>query len=155
MADKTTGGPSKGSAHGGDQTAMPGQAAGTIPFGIKTPLTTGAPGTAGQSSPASDPTVTSAPAGSVFGAPTADTSTGAPGTGGASGTVATGASYTVDSIDARPRTNAVGGSVDTEGQANKYGSGTLTGLAGHQPTTTGAPGSGGGGSVTNGSERIH
>jgi hypothetical protein len=50
--------------------------------------------------------------------------------------------------------NMNGGSVDTEAQANKYGTDThIPGL--HTPKTTGAPGSGGGGSVTNGSQRIH
>lgn len=155
MADKTTGGPAKGQTHGGDQTALPGQAGGGIPFGIQNPLTTGAPGTASGVSGGPDPTLTAPVPGSVFGSPTDDTATGAPGTSGASAGAATGASWTVDTIGGSPRTDMSGGSVDTESQGNKYGSNTLEGVAGNQPTSTGAPASGGGGRVTNGSERIH
>lgn len=155
MADKTTGGPAKGKTHGGDQTSLPGQAAGKIPFGISNPLSTGAPGTQGQGGAPSDSTVTTPVSTTSFGAKADNTDTGAPGTSGASSGVASGATYTKDSLDAYPREDATGGSVDTEAQSNKYGSATLPGLVGHQPKTTGAPGSGGGGSVTNGSERIH
>jgi hypothetical protein len=153
MADKTMGGPSKGQSHGGDQTALPGQAAGKLPFGIKNPLSTGAPGTGGTA-PSPDPTLQAPVPASAFGAQNDDTSTGAPGTSGTSEVVATGAAYTVDSMDAYPRVSMTGGSVDTEPQSNKYGSDTrIPGLA--VPRTTGAPGSGGGGSVTDGSQRIH
>src|SRR5215475_7804316 len=107
MADNTTGGPSKGKAHGGDQTAMPGQAPGGIPFGIQNPLSTGAPGTAGAGSSAPDPTLAQpVPTTTPGGAPTKDTATGAPGSSGASAGVATGASYTIDTIGAWPRQDA-------------------------------------------------
>jgi hypothetical protein len=153
MADKTMGGPSKGQSHGGDQTALPGQAAGKIPFGIKNPLTTGAPGSGGTG-PSPDPTLPAPVPTDAFGAHTDDTHTGAPGTSGTTEVVATGASYTADCMDAYPRQNMTGGSVDTEAQSNKYGSDTrIPGL--HVPSGTGAPGSGGGGSITDGSQRIH
>lgn len=150
MADRTTGGPAKGKTHGGDQTSLPGQAAGKMPFGISNPLSTGAPGTQGQSPGGGDVTVTTPVSTTSFGAKADNVDTGAPGSGGAHSTVQTGATYTKDSIDAYPREDASGGSVDTEAQSNKYGSATLPGLVGNQPKTTGAPGS-----VTNGSERIH
>lgn len=153
MADKATGGPAKGQTHGGDQTAMPGQAAGKIPFGVKNPLTTGAPGTGGTA-PSPDPTLQAPVPASAYGAKNDDAATGAPGTSGTSETVATGASYTKMYDGAYPMDSATGGSVDTEAQSNKYGTDTrIPGL--HTPTTTGAPGSGGGGSVTDGSQRIH
>lgn len=160
MADRTTGGPAKGKTHGGDQTALPGQAPGKLPFGINNPLSTGAPGTQGQSPGAPDATVTTPVSTTSFGAKADNVDTGAPGGSGASAGVATGATYTKDSLDAYPREDASGGSIDTEAQANKYGSATLPGLVGHQPKGTGAPGSssagyGSGGSVSNGSERIH
>lgn len=148
MADKTMGGPAKGHSHGGDQTALPGQAAGDLPFGVRNPLETGAPGTSGAGA-ASDPTLQTPLPTHAFGAVMNVGHTGAPGTSGSSAGVATGATYTIDSLDARPRIDAVGGSVDTEAQANKYG--TDTGIPGlHTPNTTGAPGR-----ITNGSERIH
>jgi len=174
MADKTLGGPAKGKPRGGDQTALPGQAAGKIPFGIQNPLDTGAPGTAGIGMAPSDATLQAPVPGTIFGAKTADAATGAPGGSGASAGVATGATYTLDSYGASPRQDMSGGSVDTEAQANKYG--TDTGIPGlHVPDGTGAPGTAGtysvgsggvgngpaghgggaGGSVTNGSERIH
>lgn len=153
MADKTMGGPSKGKSHGGDQTSMPGQAAGKIPFGVQNPQSTGAPGTGGTG-PASDPTLNSPVPASSYGAQNDDTATGAPGGAGAKAGVAAGATYTADSYGWCPRYDMTGGSVDTEAQANKYGSDTgIPGL--YHPRTTGAPGSGGGGSVTDGSERIH
>lgn len=155
MADKTTGGPSKGKTHSGDQTAMPGQAPGKLPFGINSPQSTGAPGSAGYHGTPSDATVTTPVNTNSFGAKAANTDTGAPGGSGASAGVATGATWTKDSIDAYPREDATGGSVDTEAQANKYGSSTMPGIVGHQPKSTGMPASGGGGKVTNGSERIH
>lgn len=149
MADKTTGGPSKGKTHSGDQTALPGQAAGQIPFGVRNPLATGAPGTSGYAGTPNDPTEVSPVSSDSFGAKAANTATGAPGTSGSSPAVETGASWTKDSLDAYPRTDATGGSVDTEAQANKYG--TDTGIPGlRTPRTTGAPGR-----ITNGSERIH
>lgn len=136
MADKTTGGPSKGKTHGGDQTALPGQAAGQIPFGIKTSLATGAPGTGGTG-PASDPTMASPTPTSVFGAATDTMHTGAPGTSGSSPSGESGATWTKDSLDAYPRVDATGGSTETEAQANKYG--TDTGIPGlHVPKSTGA-----------------
>lgn len=153
MADRTTGGPSKGKAHGGDQTAQPGQAPGMLAFGIKNPLTTGAPGGTGAGT-TSDPTLQTSIPDSAFGAKTDDTATGAPGSSGSSPGGESGASYTKDAYGWYPRLDATGGSTDTEAQANKYG--TDTGIPGlHTPHTTGAPGSGGGGHVTNGSERIH
>lgn len=172
MADKTLGGPAKGISAGGDQTALPGQAAGKIPFGIQNPLATGAPGTGGVGSAPSDPTLTAPVPTSAYGAENSDTATGAPGSSGVSPHVATGATYTVDSYGWAPRQNMTGGSVDTEAQANKYG--TDTGIPGlNTPDGTGAPGSAGtytvgggangsagqgggaGGSITDGSERIH
>jgi hypothetical protein len=154
MADKTLGGPAHGTPMSGDQTALPGQAAGKIPFGIKNPLSTGAPGTAGVGMTPSDPTLTAPVPTSIYGASTDDTATGAPGGNGFHDTVATGATYTLDTYGWVTQINMTGGSVDTEAQANKYGSDTgVPGL--HTPKTTGAPGSGGGGSVTDGSERIH
>lgn len=172
MADKTLGGPAKGKTAPGDQTALPGQAAGKIPFGIQNPLATGAPGTGGVGMAPSDPTLTAPVPTSAYGAKNGDTATGAPGTSGASPHLATGATYTLDSYGASPRQDMTGGSVDTEAQGNKYG--TDTGIPGlHVPDGTGAPGSqgtysvgggsngsaghggGAGGAVTNGSERIH
>lgn len=158
MADRTTGGPAKGKTHGGDQTQMPGQAPGKLPFGINNPLSTGAPGTNGQSPGGGDVTVTTPVSTTSFGAKADNTDTGAPGSSGASSGVATGATYTKDSIDAYPREDASGGSIDTEAQANKYGSDTgIPGLKVPKGTGAGSsnPGYGGAGSVTNGSERIH
>lgn len=135
MADKSMGGPAKGTTHGGDQTAMPGQAAGKLPLGIQNPLSTGAPGTGGAG-PASDPTLNSPVPGSAYGAQNGDTSTGAPGSGGAHGGVATGANYTVDAYGAYSYMSEAGGSVDTEAQGNKYG--TDTGIPGlYHPKSTG------------------
>lgn len=158
--DKTTGGPSKGKTHGGDQTQQPGQAPGKIPFGVQNPLSTGAPGSASVGSAGgSDPTVASPVPTSVFGAKTDDTSTGAPGGSGASAGVATGATYTQDSYGWRPRIDRTDGSVDTEAQGNKYG--TDTGIPGLKtPKGTGAqaspnPGYGSTGSPSHGSERIN
>lgn len=158
MADRTTGGPAKGKTHGGDQTALPGQAPGKLPFGINNPLSTGAPGTQGQSPGAPDATVTTPVSTTSFGAKADNVDTGAPGGSGASAGVATGATYTKDSLDAYPREDASGGSIDTEAQANKYGSDT--GIPGLKvPKGTGVPGPSAGygstGSVSNGSERIH
>lgn len=156
MADNTHGGPSKGTPHGGDQTAQVGQAAGGLPFGIQNPLSTGAPGSASVGTAAPDPTIAlPVPTTVVGGAATADTSTGAPGSSGASAMVATGATYTIDTIGAWPRMDAKGGSVDTEAYGNKYGTNTLVGVQGNQPKGTGAPASGDGGSVSHGNERIH
>src|SRR5689334_16165219 len=152
MADKTMGGPSKGKTHGGDQTAQVGQAAGMIPFGVQNPLSTGAPGSSGGGNAASDPTLATPVPTSVFGAKTDVVSTGAPGSSGTNASSATGATYTQDTYGWRPRLDRTDGSVDTEAQYNKYG--TDTGIPGlHTPKSTGAPGSGGGASVTNGSER--
>lgn len=138
MADKTMGGPSKGTTHGGDQTAMPGQAAGKLPFGATNPLSTGAPGTGGTG-PSPDPTLQAPVPASVYGASTDDTDTGSPGSAGIHGGVKTGANYTVDSYGSYPRTDAAGGSVDSEGQANKYGTDTrIPGL--RTPRTTGVSG---------------
>jgi hypothetical protein len=143
--DKEPAGPSKGVTHGGDQTAMPGQAAGKIPFGVGNPLDTGAPGSGGAGTNP-DPTVQTPIPGSVFGAGTDDTSTGAPGGTNASAGVKTGANYTIDAAGWYSWMDGVGGSVDTEAQANKYG--TDTGIPGlSHPTTTGAPNSGDGGHV--------
>jgi len=140
MADKSTGGPAKGVTHGGDQTAMPGQAAGKLPFGVGNPLDTGAPGTGGTG-PAGDPTLNSPVPGSVYGAQTDDVHTGAPGGAGAHSGVAGGANYTVDAYGWCTFTSGSGGSVDTEPQANKYGSDTgIPGL--HTPRATGAGGGG-------------
>jgi hypothetical protein len=174
MADKTLGGPAKGITVGGDQTALPGQAAGKLPFGIQNPLSTGAPGTGGTGL-ASDPTLQAPVPTAAYGAQNDDADTGAPGGNGVSAHVATGATYTLDSYGASPRQNMTGGSVDTEAQSNKYG--TDTGIPGlHVPDGTGAPGTVGtytvpgghgvgngpaghggaaGGSITDGSERIH
>ena len=113
MADKTMGGPSKGKSHGGDQTSLPGQAGGKIPFGIQNPLSTGAPGSAGNTATPSDPTVNSPVPTSVFGAKADDTATGAPGGSGTKAGVATGASYTEDSYGWSPRKDMTGGSVDS------------------------------------------
>lgn len=136
MADKSMGGPAKGKTHGGDQTAMPGQAAGKIPGGANNPLDTGAPGTGGTG-PASDPTLNSPVPGSAYGAANDDTDTGAPGTSGDHSGVKSGASYTVDAYGAYTYMSQDGGSVDTEAQANKYGSDTrIPGL--HTPQSTGA-----------------
>lgn len=137
MADNNSGGPAKGKAHGGDQSAMPGQAQGGLPFGLANSLSTGAPGTAGTPASAPDPTVTSAVPGTVFGSPN-DTKTGAPGGSGATAGVATGAAYTIDTgLGNRPFTDAAGGSVDSESQGNKYGAGN--GFPGdYQPKSTGA-----------------
>lgn len=148
MADRTTGGPSKGKTHGGDQTALPGQAAGQIPFGVKSPQSTGAPGTGGAGYSSDVTEQTPVPA-TNFGAASHNTDTGAPGTSGSGSGVATGATYTKTYDGAYSHEDANGGSVDTESQANKYG--TDTGIPGlHVPTTTGAPGH-----ITNGSQRIH
>lgn len=139
MADKTTGGPAKGKSHGGDQTALPGQAQGGLPFGLDNNLSTGAPGTAGNTSN-TEPTLTAPVPSKVFGAPADDASTGAPGSSGATADVAKGASYTIDGgLGNRPHMDETGGSVDTESQGNKYGSSTLPGVAGPgQPKATGA-----------------
>jgi hypothetical protein len=153
MADKTMGGPAKGVSHGGDQTALPGQAAGKLPFGITNPLSTGAPGTGGTG-PSPDPTLQAPVPTDMYGAANDDTDTGAPGTSGSAAGGATGASYTLDTYGWVTQVNCTGGSVDTEAQANKYGTDThIPGL--ETPRTTGAPGSGGHASVTDGSERIH
>lgn len=159
MADRTTGGPSKGNTHGGDQTSLPGQGAGKLPFGIQNPQTTGAPGAAGGGGMASDPTLQTPVPATAFGAKTDVTDTGAPGGSGSSPNGAKGATYTKDSIDAYPREDATGGSVETEAQANKYG--VDTGIPGLKtPKGTGAPmsgtpGYGSTGSATDGSERIN
>lgn len=172
MADKTLGGPAKGKTVGGDQTALPGQAAGKIPFGVQNPLATGAPGSAGGGDAPSHATLQTPIPISIFGAKTDDSATGAPGGSGGSAHVATGATYTLDSYGASPRQDMTGGSVDTEAQVNKYGSDTgIPGL--NVPDGTGAPGTAGtynvgggsngsamhgggaGGNVTDGSERIH
>src|ERR1700743_325120 len=113
MADKTTGGPAKGQTHGGDQTSLPGQAAGKIPFGVKNPLQTGAPGSGGTG-PSPDPTLQAPVPESSYGAHNDDSSTGAPGTSGTSADVATGATYTKMYDGAYPMDSATGGSVDTE-----------------------------------------
>src|SRR5512146_1192507 len=156
MADKTMGGPAKGVTAPGDQTALPGQAAGGLPFGIQNPLSTGAPGTGGVGMAPSDATLTApVPTSVVGGAQTDDNATGAPGGNGASPGGAKGATYTLDSYGASPRQDMTGGSMDTEAQANSYGTNTLWGVAGNQPKGTGAPASGDGGQVTHGSERIH
>lgn len=158
MADKTMGGPSKGKTHGGDQTAQVGQAPGKLPFGIDNPLSTGAPGT-GVAGAASDPTLQTPLPSSNFGAAADNTATGSPGSSGSSSGSATGATYTKDFYGAYSYDDASGGSVDTEAQANKYGSDTgIPGL--HTPKGTGMPmsgnaGFGGGGHVTDGNERIH
>lgn len=143
--DKEPAGPSKGVTHGGDQTAMPGQAPGMIPFGINNPLSTGAPGTAGAGlNP--EPTVQTPIPGSVYGASTDDVHTGAPGSNGATGPHATGANYTIDAYGWYSWMDASGGSTDTEAQGNNYGVDTgIPGLA--TPHGTGAPKSGDGGSV--------
>jgi hypothetical protein len=91
----------------------------------------------------------------AFGISTDDSATCAPGSAGTSGTAATGASFTVDTIGGYPRQDMTGGSVDTEAYGNKYGTNTLPGVQGNQPKGTGAPGSGDGGAVTNGSQRIN
>lgn len=172
MADKTLGGPAKGKTAGGDQTALPGQAAGKIPFGIQNPLATGAPGSSNGGAAPSHPTLQTPIPTSIFGAKTDDVATGAPGGSSVSPHVATGATYTLDSYGASPRQDMTGGSVDTEGQSNKYG--VDTGIPGlNTPEGTGAPGTAGtytvggssngsamqggsaGGSVTDGSQRIH
>jgi len=172
MADKTLGGPAKGITAGGDQTALPGQAAGKIPFGIQNPLATGAPGTGGVGNAPSDPTLQAPVPSSIYGAQTDDSATGAPGSMGTSAPVKAGATYTKDYYGAYSHESMTGGSVDTEAQSNKYGCDTgIPGL--HVPDGTGAPGSkgtytvggssnggaghdgGAGGSITNGSERIH
>lgn len=145
MADNTSGGPSKGVSHSGDQTALPGQAAGKIPFGVANPLDTGAPGTGGAPV-GPDPTMASPLPANIYGAKTDDTDTGAPGGSGSNAGVKTGATYTQDTYGWRPRIDCTGGSVDTEAQANKYGSDTgIPGL--HTPKGTGAPASGDGGSI--------
>src|ERR1700742_3652218 len=120
MADRTTGGPSKGKTHGGDQTSLPGQAPGKLPFGIQNPQSTGAPGSGGGGI-GSDVTMQTPLPSSAFGAKTDDTDTHAPGSSGSSAGVATGASYTKAYDGAYPYEDATGGSVDTEAQANKYG----------------------------------
>lgn len=138
MADKSMGGPAKGVTHGGDQTSMPGQAAGKLPFGAQNPLSTGAPGSGGTG-PAGDPTLNSPVPGSVYGAGTDDTDTGAPGSSGTHGGVSTGANYTVDAYGAYSYMSQSGGSTDTEPQGNKYGSDTgIPGL--YRPKSTGATG---------------
>lgn len=158
MADRTTGGPSKGKTHGGDQTSLPGQAPGKLPFGIQNPQSTGAPGSGGAGM-ASDVTMQTPTPTTAFGAKTDVMDTGAPGTSGSSPNGAKGATYTKDSLDAYPREDAVGGSVETEAQANKYG--VDTGIPGLKtPKGTGAPASanpgyGSSASVTDGSERVN
>lgn|SRR5512146_2838334 len=151
MADKSTGGPSKGTTHGGDQTSMPGQAAGGL-FAGHNPLSTGASGTGGAA-PSPDPTLQVPVPGSVYGAGTDDTDTGAPGTGGTHGGVKTGASYTVDAYGAYSYMDEAGGSVDTEPQGNKYGSDArIPGLSSaYQPKSTGA----GGGHPMIGGREVH
>lgn len=138
MADKTMGGPAHGASHGGDQTAMPGQAAGKIPFGVQNPLSTGAPGTGGTGA-SPDPTLQAPVPGSVYGAATDDTDTGAPGSAGSNSPASGGASYTLDTYGWVSYMNLTGGSTDTEAQGNKYGSDThIPGL--YTPKSTGAPG---------------
>jgi len=143
--DKEPVGPAKGITHGGDQTAMPGQAAGRIPFGIQNPLSTGAPGTGGAPiNP--DPTIQAPIPGSVFGAGIDDVHTGAPGSTAVAAPLKTGANYTIDAGGWYSWMDATGGSVDTEAQQNNYGTDTgIPGLA--TPKTTGAPNSGDGGHV--------
>lgn len=139
MADKSMGGPSKGTTHGGDQTAMPGQAAGKIPGGAANPLDTGAPGTGGVGMAPSDPTLTAPVPSSIYGAPTDDSDTGAPGSSGTNAGVKAGANYTMDAYGWYTFMDCNGGSVDTEAQSNKYGSDTrIPGL--HTPHSTGAGG---------------
>jgi hypothetical protein len=143
--DKEPAGPSKGYTRPGDQVNQPGQAEGMIPFGINSPLQTGAPGTGGAGlNP--DPTVqTPIPTG-IYGAATDDADTGAPGSNGASTPLKTGANYTIDAYGWYSWMDAAGGSVDTEAQGNNYGVDTgIPGLA--TPHTTGAPNSGDGGHV--------
>ncbi len=159
MADKNLGGPAKGKTHGGDQTQLPGQAGGKIPFGIQNPLSTGAPGSNGSGNAPSHPTLQTPIPASVFGAKADNTDTGAPGGSGSSSGVTTGATYTEDSYGWSPRHDMTGGSVDTEAQGNKYGSDTgIPGLK--TPKGTGAPASSSPGygstaSVDHGSDRIH
>lgn len=137
MADKSMGGPSKGYAHGGDQTAMPGQAAGKLPFGLANPQSTGAPGSGGTG-PSGDPTLQAPVPGSMYGAQNDDVHTGAPGSAGVTTGVKSGASYTVDAYGAYTYMNETGGSVDTEAQGNKYGSDTrIPGLRVPRSTGTG------------------
>ena len=143
--DKEPAGPSKGVTHGGDQTAMPGQAAGMIPFGVNNPLATGAPGTGGAGLNA-EPTVQTPIPTTIYGATTDDSATGAPGSMGASAPHKTGANYTIDAAGWYSWMDGVGGSMDTEGQKNNYG--VDTGIPGlYTPKTTGAPNSGDGGNV--------
>lgn len=124
MADRTTGGPSKGKSHGGDQTALPNQAAGKLPFGINSPQSTGAPGSSGSAGVPSDPTLVSPLPTTNFGAKAANGATGAPGGSGASAGTSGSATYTKTFDGAYSHEDASGGSVDTEAQANKYGSDT-------------------------------
>lgn len=143
--DKEPAGPAKGVTHGGDQTAQPGQAAGKLPADAPNSLTTGAPGTSGAGlNP--DPTVQTPIPSSIYGVAINDTDTGAPGSALAGAVHETGANYTMDMGGWYSWQDAVGGSVDTEGQKNNYG--TATGIPGiSTPKTTGAPNSGDGGHV--------
>lgn len=107
-----------------DSTTMPGQYPRPLPFGQNPPTGTGAPGSAGQGSTATDPTMAgSATPTSVFGAPADNLHTGSPGTQGATPHQTTGASYT-DPFAYLSGGNAgqmTGGSTDTEAQGDKAG----------------------------------
>lgn len=139
MADKQTSGQAKGLGHPGDQTAMPGQAQGHLPYGNQT-LSTGLAGTTPDTSgPQDNTTVPGQNPDSVFGVSNPH-GTGLDGSAGATEGVSGGATYTdpFAIIGGGTKGDASGGSTDTEGQANKYGSSSMVGIAGSgQPTSTG------------------
>lgn len=123
-----------------------------LPFGLNNPMSTGAPGSSyygGSTDATNQPGQAEGEMG-AYGAQ-APQQTGSPGSQGATtANEPAGASYTVDSYGWAPREAATGGSTDTQGAANNYGSNTMPGVAGiGQPSGTGAPASGGGSQAPN------
>lgn len=142
---RQAGGQATGLPRGGDQTTMPGQVPDEI-FGITigSGNSTGAPGSAGAEGTAPDDTTMPGQDTDKISGET-ETTTGAPGSAGATPGGSTGATWTSPFafLDGGTCGQMSDGSTDTEGNANKYGSNTMAGVAGSgQPKGTGA-GSGG------------
>lgn len=155
--NRQTDGQATGLPRGGDQTSMVNQVPDTI-FGISigSGNMTGAPGSTGASGAqaADDTSMPGQDQELISG--DVEQSTGAPGSQGTAGTVSTGASWTspFGFLDGGDAGKMAGGSTDTEGQGNKYGTNTMPGVAGTgQPQGTGAPGPTGG-SVLHGGRAV-
>jgi hypothetical protein len=144
--NRQSGSPATGLPRPGDQTSMPGQVPDQV-FGISigSGNTTGAPGSTGAAgAQAADDTSMPGQDKELISGDT-EQSTGAPGSQGGRDTAASGATWTspFGFLDGGDCGQMAGGSVDTEAQANHYGSNMMPGVAGSgQPKGTGA-GSGG------------